>query len=326
MKKIIAGVAAVLIAVGVAPSAMAQTSIMAGSSPLTDLNPLGATLHLGLSNFPTGKGIYIFEAVKNPTGGRPTIKNSDMASQAWVIANGPAGSTSPNGDIKVTVTATFGGQTCTDNCGLWFEYDHDNTADTSEDHFVPITFSAAAPTSAGSETTNPAASVKVSGQIDGVALSPSQPGTLAYQTPKYVVATASDGSTPTLKITADPSGKTFCTLNGNYIKAVSGTGACNLEIHAGAVVGYFPFMLSKGVQTAKQTVTSIKVGKPKNVALKTSFGEKIAYKSATPKICAAVDNTIIGLKVGSCVLNASAVGTANYDQFSAKVTLAVVKK
>ena len=324
MKKIIAGVAAVLIAVGVAPSAMAQTSIMTGSSPLTNLNPLGATLHLGLSNFPDGKGIYIFEVVKNPTGARPTIINNDQSSQAWVIANGPAGSTSPMGDIKVVVTATFGGQTCTDNCGLYFEYDHTNSTDTSEDHFVPISFSAAAPTSAGSETTT--ASVTVSGQIDGVALSPSQPGTLAYQTPKYVVATASDGSTPTLKITADPSGKTFCTLNGNYIKAVSGTGACNLEIQAGAVVGYFPFMLSKGVQTAKQTVTSIKVGKPKNVALKTSFGEKIAYKSATPKICAAVDNTIIGLKVGSCVLNASAVGTANYDQFSAKVTLAVVKK
>ena len=324
MKKIIAGVAAVLIAVGVAPSAMAQTSIMTGSSPLTNLNPLGATLHLGLSNFPDGKGIYIFEVVKNPTGARPTIINNDQSSQAWVIANGPAGSTSPMGDIKVVVTATFGGQTCTDNCGLYFEYDHTNSTDTSEDHFVPISFSAAAPTSAGSETTT--ASVTVSGQIDGVALSASQPGTLAYQTPKYVVAAASDGSTPTLKITADPSGKTFCVLNGNYIKAVSGTGACNLEIHSGAAVGYFPFMLSKGIQSAKQSVTSIKVGKPKNVALKTSFGEKIAYKSATPKICAAVDNTIIGLKVGSCVLNASAVGTANYDQFSAKVTLAVVKK
>ena len=144
MKKIIAGVAAVLIAVGVAPSAMAQTSIMTGSSPLTNLNPLGATLHLGLSNFPDGKGIYIFEVVKNPTGGRPTIINNDQSSQAWVIANGPAGSTSPMGDIKVVVTATFGGQTCTDNCGLYFEYDHTNSTDTSEDHFVPISFSAAA--------------------------------------------------------------------------------------------------------------------------------------------------------------------------------------
>ncbi len=324
MKKIIAGVAAVLIAVGVAPSAMAQTSIMTGSSPLTNLNPLGATLHLGLSNFPDGKGIYIFEVVKNPTGGRPTIINNDQSSQAWVIANGPAGSTSPMGDIKVVVTATFGGQTCTDNCGLYFEYDHTNSTDTSEDHFVPISFSAAAPTSAGSETTT--ASVTVSGQIDGVALSASQPGTLAYQTPKYVVAAASDGSTPTLKITADPSGKTFCVLNGNYIKAVSGTGACNLEIHSGAAVGYFPFMLSKGIQSAKQSVTSIKVGKPKNIALTTNFQEMISYKSTTPKICTAVDNTIIGLKVGSCLLNASAVGSANYDQFSAKVKLAVVKK
>jgi len=323
MKKIIAGVAAALIAVGLAPSAMAQTSIMTGSSSLTDLNPLGATLHLGLSNFPTGKGIYIFEVVKPADGKRPTIINNDQTSQAWVVANGPMGSTSPNGDIKVVVTASFAGQTCTDNCGLFFEYDHDNTTDTSEDHFVPITFST---TSAQSETTNPAASVIVSGQIDGVALSASQPGTLAYQTPKYVVAAASDGSTPTLKITADPSGKTFCVLNGNYIKAVSGTGACNLEIHDGAAVGYFPFMLSKGVQSAKQSVTSLKVGKPKNLATKTNFQESISYKSNTPKICAAVDNTIIGIKVGSCVLQASAVGSANYDQFSAKVTLPVVKK
>lgn len=137
----IAIVAALAVAaLAVAPSAMAKTQIVKGSSPLTNLAPAGADIHLGLTNFPKGKGIYIFEVVKPKAGAQPTIINP--AAQVWVVdSKTPTqGATSLYGDIKIHVTSSFAGHVCKNDCGLYFEYDHNNATNRSEDAYYPITF------------------------------------------------------------------------------------------------------------------------------------------------------------------------------------------
>ena len=129
-----------------------------------------------------------------------------------------------------------------------------------------------------------------------------------------------------MNFTPDPSGKTLCVVEGKTIKAVTAEGACNLEVNAGSAVGYYPFYLGKGVQTAKQKVTKAKRGKPQSLALKTNFGEILSYKSTSKKVCTMVDNIVIGLTLGKCTITASAVGTANYEAFTANYVVTIAKK
>jgi len=286
----------------------------------------GDVVTMTIGNFPVGKGMYVYQAVAPATGKRPTQFNKPGS--LW-ISTTPGASFKPTDLIKLTIDNgnAWGADCAHQSCGIQVELDSISSAgDTSEDQFFPFTYVAGAATTTAAPT-SATSSVTVSASINGTALVQNKASvSLAYRTPLTVALSASDGSTPTMNFTADPSGKTLCVVEGNTIKAVTADGTCNLEVHAGTAVGYYPFYLAKGVQSAKQSVTSLKVGKPKNLAIKTNFQEKISYKSSTPKVCAAVDNTIIGIKVGSCVLQASAVGSANYDQFSAKVTLPVVKK
>ena len=234
------------------------------------------------------------------------------------------------GDVVTMVIGSFptgkGMYVYHQSCGIQVELDSISSAgDTSEDQFFPFTYVVG--TSASKETTNPAASsVSVTASINDTALEQNKASvTLAYRTPLTVVTSASDGSKTTMNFTADPSGKTLCVVDGKTIKAVTAVGTCNLEVHAGTAVGYYPFYLGKGVQTVKQKVTSAKRGKPKSLTLKSNFGETVSYKVTSKKICTTVDNTLIGLTPGKCTITAAALGTTNYDQFSANIVVTITK-
>lgn len=285
----------------------------------------GDVVTMVIGSFPTGKGIYVYQAVQPAAGKRPTQFNK--AGSLW-ISTTPGASFKPSDLIKLTIDNgnAWGADCAHQSCGIQVELDSISSAgDTSEDQFFPFTYVVG--TSASKETTNPAASsVSVTASINDTALEQNKASvTLAYRTPLTVVTSASDGSKTTMNFTADPSGKTLCVVDGKTIKAVTAVGTCNLEVHAGTAVGYYPFYLGKGVQTVKQKVTSAKRGKPKSLTLKSNFGETVSYKVTSKKICTTVDNTLIGLTPGKCTITAAAPGTTNYDQFSANIVVTITK-
>ena len=286
----------------------------------------GDVVTLVIGNFPTSKGMYVYQAVQPAAGKRPTQFNK--AGSLW-ISTTPGASFKPTDLIKLTIDNgnAWGADCAHQSCGIQVELDSISSAgDTSEDQFFPITYVVG--TSASKETTNPAASsVSVTASINGTELAQNKASvTLLYRTPLTVATSASDGSSTTMNFTPDPSGKTLCVVEGKTIKAVTAEGTCNLEVHAGSAVGYYPFYLGKGVQTAKQKVTKAKRGKPQSLALKTNFGEILSYKSTSKKVCTMVDNIVIGLTLGKCTITASAVGTANYEAFSANYVVTIAKK
>ncbi len=286
----------------------------------------GDVVTLVIGNFPTGKGMYVYQAVQPAAGKRPTQFNK--AGALWISTTAGA-SFKPTDLIKLTIDNgnAWGADCAHQSCGIQVELDSISSAgDTSEDQFFPITYVVG--TSASKETTNPAASsVSVTASINGTELAQNKASvTLLYRTPLTVATSASDGSSTTMNFTPDPSGKTLCVVEGKTIKAFTAEGTCNLEVHTGSAVGYYPFYLGKGVQTAKQKVTKAKRGKPQSLALKTNFGETLSYKSTSKKVCTMVDNIVIGLTLGKCTITASAVGTANYEAFSANYVVTIAKK
>ncbi len=331
MKKrhIIAAATAAILAIGVAPAAIASAATVTfvastgaplASQTITGLNPNGDTVYLTLGNFPIGKGLYVYQAVQPAAGARPTQMNS--ASEQWVTT-AMGGTAKPTDIIKVVVNNghAWGADCAHQTCGVQIEFDHDSTADKSQDQFFPIAFAA---TGTAVATTAAAPAVTITAQIDGKDLSGTMPGALGYETPKLVTIKTSDGEPATASISADPSGKTFCVIAINYIKALSATGACNLNIKVGSgSQANFPFMLGAGIQTLTNKVTSIGHGKPVALAAKTNFGEAVMYSSTTAKTCAVVGETVIGLRAGSCVLSATAAASANYAALMTKVTIKV---
>jgi hypothetical protein len=326
---IVAAITASL-AIGAAPAAMAaaasvtfvqSTGAPLASQTITGLNPNGDTVYLTLGNFPTGKGLYVYQAVQPAAGARPTQVNT--ASEQWVTT-AMGGTAKPTDIIKVAVNNghAWNADCAHQTCGIQIEFDHDSTTDKSQDQFFPIAFAATGTTPVATSAAAP--SVTITAQIDGKDLSGTMPGALGYETPKYVVIKASDGEPTTASISADPSGKTFCVYSKNTIKALSATGACNLNITVGSgAQANFPFMLGAGIQTLTNKVTSIGRGKPVALAAKTNFGEATMYTSASAKVCAVVGETVIGLRPGSCVLNATAAASANYAALTTKVTIKV---
>jgi hypothetical protein len=318
-----------LIAVGFVPAAQAQarvtftatTGAPLASQTLTGLNPAGDVVTLTLGTFPTGKGLYVYQGVQGAMGARPTQIN--QASEQWVTT-AMGGTAKPTDliSIKVDNGHAWGADCAHQVCGIAIEFDHASTADHSEDQFFPITFAAQSTTPAA---TTPVTSVTIIAQIDGKNLSATVPGSLPYETPKYVVVTTSDGSTPKLAISADPSGKTFCNVKDNLITALAGTNYCNLEIATANGKANFPFALTPGIQFVRTAPKTIKVGQVVSLSVKTNFGEGATYKVATNSTCKLAGNKISGKKVGTCMLSVKAPGTANYLALKGSISFEVSK-
>ena len=332
MKKLSIAVAALaLIAIGAPASQaaspatvtfVAATGAPLASQTLSGLNPNGDYVYLTLGNFPTNRGLYIFESIQPSAGMRPTAAQTNGASEQW-ITNAVGGTAKPTDIVKIPVNATW--TDCTHQvCGIHIEFDHDSTADMSQDQFFPITFAATGTTTAAA-TSAPA--VTFSAQIDGMELSSTKPNTLNYEMPKYVVVKTSDGEPTNLSITADPSGKVFCTIANNYIKSLAANGFCNLHITVGSgAQANFPFMLAPGTQSlASALPATLKLGKSVTLATMTNFGEKISYTVTGSKNCSLKGAKLTAVKNGACLVKYSAPAGVNYPELMGSSVVKVSK-
>ena len=291
--------------VAIAPS-HAETFAFA-SSPLTNLDPAGATINGGFTAFPKTAGMYIQECIA-PVGNARPVTCSDTL-QLWVSASGGAGSISSTGPIAMKVAGSITGKgvtvDCTvTQCGLFFRLDHTAPTDFSEDKFFPITFKsgAAAPTLT-------ADSVEVT--LNGVALVRNVPSNLGYRAPAKIVATAKSGLPVTLtSLTPE------CTYANGEFTALKGAGQCALAYSTAgnattaAASGNFPFILVPGTQSITGVTKTIKQGLIKALPLQTNFGSEIHY-TAQNKNCVVEGNMVQAKKSGACVIKAHAPAKAD---------------
>ena len=280
------------------------------SSPLTNLNPAGATINGGFTKFPTGSAMYIQQCIA-PVGTARPVTCSDTL-QLWVSANGEPGTISSTGPIAMKVAGTITGKgisvDCTTvQCGLFFRRDHTATADTSEDKFLPISFTkgATAPVLAADEITV---------TLNGKALVRNVPSNLAYRADAKIVATAKSGLPVTFtSLTPD------CAYTDGTFVALKGAGQCALAYSTAgnttiaAAAGNFPFILTPGVQKLERATKSLVKGKPKLMPAESNFGTPISYKSIT-KNCVVESNLVQANKSGLCKIKVTAPAKADMWQ------------
>ena len=297
------------------PSAQAKTTITGG--PYTNLESGISSIHLNLSNYPKDKGIYIFQVVRNRASenARPTVINMDNAVDVVTSAN--------HADVVFTPVSKFANTDCTlVECALWAQFDGASGSYqlTDEDQYISsLSFNLS------TVATNPADTIEAS--VEGMALSTSNPGTLAYRTPVTISVKTGSGAVATIKSSTGD-----CSVSGFVVQALKGSGGCDFEITSmgnsttSKKVMHFPFMLAPATQIATQKITSLKVGKLVALAKKTNFGESSGYTSTSKKICTVKGANIIGVNAGICTLTLSAVGTSNYPALNSTISLPVVKK
>lgn len=273
------------------------------SSPLTNLDPAGATINGGFSKFPTTAGMYIQECIA-PVGTARPVTCSDTV-QLWITADGSQPrSISSTGPVKLTVTSSITGKgvtvDCTkEQCGLFFRLDHTAPTDLSEDKFFPITFKsgAAAPVLPADEVTV---------TLNGKPLTRNVPINLGYRDVAKIVATAKSGLPVTLTSLTQE-----CSYDNGVFTALKGSGQCALgETTAGsatvaATSANYPFILVPGTQKVLGVPSSLKKGSPKALPLTTNFGSEITYK-AVGKTCRVEGNLVEALKSAVCVIKATA--------------------
>lgn len=290
-----------------APQAHAET-FKFSSSPLTNLNPAGATINGGFTAFPAGKGLYIQQCIEPVAGTRPTICSETV--QVWVSDSGAPGTVKSTSGITIkpttTITGRAGSADCTKvTCGLFFRIDHLAPTDISEDKFLPITFAAgvAAPVLPADVFTVTA---------DGAALTKNVPSVLSYRKPVTIKVTAQSGLTPEVaSSTAD------CSYANGILTALKGSGICAIDIKTTGNTSYvatsanYPFLVGLGEQTIPALATKLKIGRTLTLPAESSFGEKIIFTTSS-KNCSVKSNTVKALKNGRCLVIARAAGKADF--------------
>jgi hypothetical protein len=286
-----------------APSAQAETFAFS-SSPLTNLNPAGATINGGFTKFPAGKGLYIQQCIEPIAGARPTLCSSTV--QVWVSDSGTPGTVKTTSAITisptVTITGSAGSADCTKvSCGLFFQVDHLGRNDFSEDKFLPITFAAgvAAPALASDSFTVTA---------DEQLLTKNVGSNISYRKAVKIVVTTQSGLMPEVT-SATPA----CTYSAGVFTALKGSGVCALSVSTAGnattapTTANYPFFVGLGEQSIATLATAVKVGKRITLPAETTFGEKIAYRTSS-KNCQVSKGILKGIKKGSCVVTATAAG------------------
>jgi hypothetical protein len=301
MKKrsIITAVAIAIASLGFTAQAQAETFAFA-SSPLTNLDPAGATINGGFTKFPTKAGMYIQQCVAPVGTARPATCSDTI--QLWVTPAGGMGTTSPTGPIAIKVAGSITGKgvvvDCTQvQCGLFFRFDHTAPTDTSEDKFMPLSFKQGS-------TTPALAADEITVTLNGTSLVRNVPSNLAYRADAKIVATAKSGAAVTLtSLTPD------CTYANGIFTALKGSGQCALAYSTvasattAAASGNFPFLLVPGTQKISLSALTIAKGKTKALPAATNFGTNIAY-SSNSKNCR-VELNIVQV-TGPCTLTAHA--------------------
>lgn len=315
VKKILIAFLSVLISITALGEANAATKVVGG--PLNGIEA-GQTVHLSLSGYPTGFGLYILQCQQSPDSQRPTLCN--QAAQLW-ISTAMGATFAPTADIlfKPTVTFTANGTTvdCTKvTCGIFLRADHTAPTNTSEDQFIPIAFK----TAAGSGSTLPADVITASAK--GMALSSKVPLQIQYRESISIEATSVSGAALTFT-----SMTTTCVVEGNKVTALKGVGFCDIAISsqggttASPVTAHYPLQLAPATQSLS-TIPSLKKARSVTLPKVTNMGEKITYKVVTPKICSISQGKLAAKKTGSCVLEVKAAGLSDtYQPLSAKITV-----
>lgn len=298
-RSIITAVTIAIASLGSIAPAQAETFVFA-SSPLTNLDPAGATINGGFTKFPTKAGMYIQQCVAPVGTARPATCSDTI--QLWVSGSGGQGTTSPTGAIAIKVAGSIVGKgvtvDCTQvQCGLFFRLDHTAATDTSEDKFMPISFKqgSSAPALAADEITV---------TLNGTPLVRNVPRNLAYRADAKIVANAKSGAAVNLtSLTPD------CTYSNGVLTALKGSGQCALAYSTvasattAAATGNFPFVLVPGTQKISLSALTIAKGKTKALPAATNFGNEVKY-SSNSKNCR-VELNVVEVK-GPCTLTAHA--------------------
>jgi hypothetical protein len=289
-----------------APQAFAETFKFT-SSPLTNLNPAGATINGGFTAFPVGKGLYIQQCVEPVAGARPTICSD--AVEVWV-SDVSQGATKSTGAIVIKpltqISGRGGSADCTKvTCGLFFRVDRFGPNDLSEDKFMPISF---APGVAGPVLPMDIFTVTA----DGAPLTKNVPSNLIYRKGVTITVTAQSGLTPEVSSATDD-----CSYANGVITALKGSGLCALSVKTSGNASFaatpanYPFYVGLGEQAIAPFASKITRGKTLSLPVESSFGEKITFTTAS-KNCSIKSNKVKALKKGNCVVVARAAGKADF--------------
>jgi hypothetical protein len=292
-----------LIVLALPVSANAKTLVNGG--PYSNLKPTDQVIHLALSGFPTSNGLYILECAQSTDSGRPTLCN--QAAQLW-ISKSQGANFAPTADIQFKPSATFiSGSTSVDCtklvCGIFIRLDHTAPTDTSEDQFIPLSFSTGSASGIVSD--------QITASINAVALSSANPADVKYRDVFKVEAVAKSGVTLTYASLAPA-----CAISGNEVTVLKGTGYCDIAVtsagnsqYAG-VTSHFPLKLNPGEQKVS-VITNSKPGTKLNLPSSTNFGESTTYSVAKSVNCSLKGNVLSLNKKGACALKVTAPGLAD---------------
>jgi hypothetical protein len=324
MKRITAVIAALLLGVVVAPTSLAATTVQGG--PLTGLSPDSVTqVHLAFSGFPTTHGLYVEEAVQAAAGARPTTAGPALWLSA-IPADLAQGATQIAGDVvlKVDNGHSWGADCVHQQCGIFIRLDHTAPNDTSEDKFLPLTFTGGAVTSTTSSNA-PADTWIVS--INGKVVTPNVPITVQYRSLVKFTVNTSSGVTTTLR-SFNPN---ICPAYPHRIVILKGTGACDIAVVSEgdathpAMTQHFPLILTPAVPRPDYKNYLLKVSRTAMLLKATGFGDTITYTSSSPS-CSINGNAITGVQPGKCVITATAPAGENYLAMSKTFKIKVINK
>ncbi len=335
MKRLLALTVAATAFVGVAPVHAVDSPLMFTEStgaPIsgTPTYKAGDTAYFVIAHFPAApaEGVYIFQAVQPAAGAKPTTENQSGA--IWVSTQAGA-SFAPTSilSLKIDNGNKWGADCAHQQCGIWVEGAHGTTS--AAQQFVPFTFAAGAtPAPSASPTPTAAALPKdvAAVTINGMATSANGLGTIHYREVLTFAATSPAGAVISYKSYTP----TLCPVTATgEVTALKGDGQCDIAVVSAATAttsaseSHFPFQVVAGAQSLTGNKSVAKVKKFLGLVTETNFGEKVTYKNTTPKICGLKASAIVGLKAGSCVLTATAMGSSNYPALNTKVVIKISK-
>lgn len=308
-------------------TAAQATSYSVSVSPTENLKS-GDTVTLTVSGLSGALGVYASLCKAGETMmDLPTI--CDEATNAWITGTGAMGSSvSP---VQMTLSATFTDGAdevdCTvDDCVIYVRGDHNNMGDFSLIRAPQLFFVAGGAVRLVDSAT---------ATYGSTTLLPNQPGNLSYRMPITLNVVAGSGLPATLtSLTPD------CTVNGNVVTALKGTGVCAIGATTAGDTNYrplnvnFPFYLNKTTPTLTANWPSLKkVVKGQQIKLwrkwyATSLDQEVQVKSLTKSVCT-IKNTAKSFQltfkaVGTCTLQATAWGNAtNLNTVKSFVTYSV---
>jgi hypothetical protein len=133
----------------------------------------------------------------------------------------------------------------------------------------------------------------------------------------------------------DASSSSICTISNGIVRFI-GSGSCLLTASSGGSLNYNSatqqqnFFVGKGVQTITFSTTAPATapvdGAPYAPAAISAVGlTPVVFDSTTPTLCSVSNGLLSFSSIGSCVLQASQAGNANFQLGTATQTITVVQ-